>query len=52
MKKEFLLTQGHKSKVLVIYSVTIESEKIDAKLMEMKFWNGTHAKQISFKNRY
>ena len=41
--------QGKKSKVLEIYCVTAESEIIDAKLIELKLWNGTHAKCISFK---
>ena len=34
-------TQGCKSKALATHRITIESEKMDAKLMEMKFWNRT-----------
>ena len=41
--------QGCKSKALFIYSVMIESNKMDVKLMEITFWNGTHAKHISLK---
>ena len=48
-KKEFVRQQGHKSKVLVIYCVTAEIESMDVKLMEMKLWNETHAKCVSFK---
>ena len=38
IKKEFVYLQGHKSEVLVICSITIESERMDAKLMGME-WN-------------
>ena len=48
IKKEFVCLQGHEKKVLIIYRITIESEIMDSKLMEMKLWNRTHAKCISF----
>ena len=51
IKKEFVHLQGHESKVLVIRRITTESETMDANLMEMKLWNGTHAKFISFKRQ-
>ena len=50
-KKEFVHLQGHESKVLVIYIITIESERMYTKLMEMKLWNGTHAKYVSLKKK-
>ena len=49
MKKEFVHQQGYKSKFLVIYYITAESDSIDIKLIEMKLWNGAHAKCVSFK---
>ena len=49
IRKEFVYQQGYSSKVLVIYCITAESESMDIKLMEMKLWNGTHTKYISFK---
>ena len=49
IRKEFVYQQGYSSKVLVIYCITAESKSMDIKLMEMKLWNRTHTKYISFK---
>ena len=48
-KKEFVRLQGRESRVLVIHSIAKENERMETKLMEMKLWNGTHAKHVSFK---
>ena len=51
IRKEPVCRQGCSSKVLVIFCITVESECTEIKLMELKFWNGTHTKHVFSKNK-
>ena len=41
--------QGYSSKVLVIYCMSPESEKMNIKITKMQMWTGKHTKHVSFK---
>ena len=50
IKKEWVYQQGYRSKVLVVYSVLSQSEKVDYQLMNNSLQDSDYTKYVSFKN--
>jgi len=43
------ISKKYKSKYLIVYSILLQSEKVDYKLIEIVFWDNNNTKYVSFK---